>query len=139
MIDNDILINSMNNREKEIDNFVDNFFPNDKINILIKKYSSELIDYKYIEYETIFSTLKLKGCIRYINKFTKQLRFGGLLIKIFKKKDRWYALLLKIDGSKYKISFNSNYIFYLENNQEKFRRDLEYFIKSVDNGDYEIQ
>jgi hypothetical protein len=139
MVDNDILIHSMNDREKEIDNFVNNFFPNDTINILIKKYSSELKDYKYIDYEAIFSTLKLKGCIRYINKFTKQLRFGGLLIKIFKKNNKWYALLKKFDGEKYRISFNSNYIFYLENNQDKFRHDLEYFIMSVDNNEYDIQ
>jgi hypothetical protein len=45
-----------------------------------KKY--ELEDYKYIQSINDFSVLPLAGSLRYINKYTQEIRYGGLLIKI---------------------------------------------------------
>lgn len=138
MIDKNFIKKSTNERLEKIDNFVDTFLKNDYINTLIKNYSSELEGYNYINSLEIFSTLPLKGSIRYINKYTKEIRFGGLLIKIYKQNNNWYAILKKFDGKKYHISFKSNYIFYRENKDELFRNALEYFVSDVDSGNFFI-
>ena len=122
----------INDRINDIFNLVDKLKPNDYINELIKKYSSELENYLYIDTEIKFSLLKLKGSIKYINKYDKKIRYGGLLIKIYKKNKGWYGIILKSDGSKNYVLFKLNYIFYCENigdiNNKKFRENLEYFI-----------
>ncbi len=66
-------------RLKTIDTLIDALFPNDSINQLIQKYSNELTDYKYIDNLSDFSLLPLKGCIRYINKYSKELRFVRII------------------------------------------------------------
>lgn len=142
MIDKTLIKSTLNDRLKEIDQLVDTLIPNDYINQLIKKYSDDLEHYSYIESVAEFSTLKLKGSMKYINKYDKQLRYGGLLIKIYQKLDKWYAIIKKMDGSKYYVSFNSNYIFYCENigeiHNKNFRNGLEYFLTDVNNGEYDI-
>ena len=69
MVDKIQLKECLNDRLKYIDMFVDNIIPNDYINIIIKKYKKELLDYTYIDSIAMFSTLKLKGSMRYINKY----------------------------------------------------------------------
>jgi hypothetical protein len=109
----------------------------DKFNDIIIKYKNELEDYTHIEKLSEFSILPLKGSIRYINKYSKELRFGGLLIKIYEKYDNYFAILKKINGKKYHVSFNNNFIFYKKSSNDNFRDSLKYFISEYDKGLYE--
>ena len=106
------------------------------INKLMNKYSNELIGYKYIEHLDEFSILKLKGNIRYINKYDEVLKMGGHLIKIINNNNIWYALLLQ-PNKKYYVSFSSNYIFYQVSKEEQFRKWAECFITDIDKGLYD--
>jgi hypothetical protein len=118
-------------RISEINNLIDTLKPYDTINDLIKKYSLELEDYKYINSVELFSILRIKGSIKYINKYDKKLRSGGLLIKIYQKdNDKWYAILKQFSGKSYTVSFDANYIFYYEHlsKSDKIRNLLDYFI-----------
>ena len=142
MSDKKLLKLTLNDRLKEIDDIVDKLIPNDYINEIIKRYSEELEYYSYIDSVEEFSTLKLKGSIKYINKYDKKLRYGGLLIKIYQKLGKWYGIIKKSDESKYYVSFNCNYIFYCENigeiNNKNLRNELEYFMRTIDNGEYDV-
>jgi hypothetical protein len=139
MVDKNILKSSLNNRLKEIDEFVDSFLPNTPIKNILTKYKSELDGYEYIESIDMFSTLSLKGSIKYVNKYDGQLRSGGLLIKIYKKdNDKWTAIIKQADGKKYYVSFNANYMFYRKTKSEE-RVDLfKLFVSDVDSGLYEL-
>ena len=139
MIDKSIVKLSLNDRLKSIDDFVDNNILEDPINDLINNYSSELQDYDYIDSEALFSILTLKGSMKYINRYDKQLRTGGLLIKIYKKNYQWYAIIKSPIGKKYYISFNSNYIFYTESKPSLVRSWAEYFVSEVEKGSYNIK
>jgi cyclopropane fatty-acyl-phospholipid synthase-like methyltransferase len=142
MIDKKIINSGRNDRLKEIDDLIDKLIPNDYINQLINKYREELKHYTYIDSVGMFSTLKLKGSMKYINKYDKKLRYGGLLIKIYQKLDKWYGIIKKSDNTKYYISFNSNYIFYCENIGEihnlEFRDSLKFFITDVEDSKYNV-
>ena len=122
------------NRLKDIDNLINKLKPIDSINELIKKY--ELQDYKYIESVNDFSILPLTGSLRYINKYTREIRYGGLLIKIYEKNNKWYGIIKKVSGKKYHISFNSNYIFYLEPRKNLLREWASNFITEYENGKF---
>lgn len=139
MVDKKILKQCLNDRLKEIDEFVDSFLPNSPINNIMTKYKNELDGYEYIESIDMFSTLSLKGSMKYINKFDNQLRSGGLLIKIYKKEDnKWIAVIKNIKGQKYYVSFNANYIFYRKTNSEE-RIDLfKVFMNNIESGAYDI-
>ena len=139
MVDKNILKSSLNDRLKDIDEFVDSFLPNTPIKNILTKYKSELDGYEYIESINIFSTLSLKGSLKYVNKYDSQLRSGGLLIKIYKKNnDKWTAIIKQVDGKKYYISFDSNYIFYRKTKSEE-RVDLfKLFVSDVDSGMYDL-
>jgi len=104
----------------------------DKFNDIILKYQNELMDYVYIDSLSNFSVLPLKGSIRYINKYSKDLRFGGLLIKIYEKYGNYFAILKKMNGKKYHVSFNNNFIFYKKSSDDSFRDSLKYFISEYD-------
>ena len=108
----------------------------DKFNDIIIKYQNELEDYTYIENLTDFALLSVKGSLRYINKYSKELRFGGLLIKIYEKYGNYFAIVKKMNGKKYHISFNNNFIFYKKNSNDKFRDSLKYFISEYDKENY---
>jgi hypothetical protein len=139
MVDKNILKSSLNDRLKEIDEFVDSFLPNTPIKNILSKYKSELCDYEYIESIDVFSTLSLKGSLKYVNKYDGQLRSGGLLVKIYKKENnKWTAIIKQIDGKKYYISYDSNYIFYKKTKSEE-RVDLfNLFMSNVESGEYDI-
>ena len=125
-------------RLNSINNFIDNYIPNNIDNI-IKNYSHELDNYKYIETLIDFSLLPLKGSLKYINKYDGKLRVGGLLIKIFKKNNKWYGIIKQISGKKYTVLFDSNHIFYKNSKSNSLRTWLDCFISEVDSGKYIIQ
>ena len=126
------------NRLKENNNIVDELIPNNKTTEIFDKYKFELQDYKYINNVIDFSLLRLRGSLRYIKKYSKELRYGGLLIKIYQKNDDWYGIIKKVDNKKYHISFKNNFIFYYENKDDKFKDWAQCFITQVENGTYEI-
>lgn len=142
MTDKSLVKYNLNDRQKEIDEIVDNLIPNDYINVLINKYSEQLKYYTYIDSVHIFSTLKLKGSMKYINKYNKQLRYGGLLTKIFNKNNKWFAIIKKPNNKIYCVSFDLNYIFYCQNigeiQNENFKKNLDNFLTNCENGEYEI-
>lgn len=111
----------------------------DKFNDLLLKYKKELEDYSLIENLGDFSILPLKGSLRYINKYTKELRWGGLLVKIYEKYGAYFAMIKKTDGKIYNISFNNNFIFYKKNTADTFRDSLKYFLSNVEEGIYDVK
>ena len=133
---------TLNDRLKEINQLVDELIPNDYVNKLIKEHADDLKHYSYVDSVEEFSTLKLKGSMKYINKYDKKIRYGGLLIKIYKKSDKWYGVIKKSNNNKNYVSFDLNYIFYCGNigeiNNKNFRDGLEYFISDIDNGNYDV-
>ena len=139
MIDKTLIKSTLNSRLKNIDEYVDNNILKDPIDDLIKKYSYELQDYDYIDSVELFSILTLKGSMKYINRYDKKIRTGGLLIKIYQKKGLWYAIIKSALGKKFYISFNLNYIFYTESKPTLVRSWAEFFVSEVDKGTYEIK
>ncbi len=142
MVDKNIIKKKLNDRLTEIDIMVDELIPNDYIKTLKQKYNEELEYHEYIDSVEVFSVLTFKGSMRYINKFDKKLRYGGLLVKIYQKNGHWYAIIKKPNETKYYVSFDSNYIFYCENLGEiqnnNFRNCLDFFISDFENDKYEI-
>lgn len=126
----------MNDRLKEIDMIVDSMIPNDYINVLIKQYKLE--DYDYIKTVEEFSVLRLRGSMKYINKVDKKLRNGGLLIKIFQQNGKWIAIIKQYNKNYY-ISFDANYIFYVNCKQELVRDWAECFVTECEKGLYNIE
>jgi hypothetical protein len=110
----------------------------DNFNIIIEKYAKELSSYKFIDNVTDFSLLTLKGSMRYINKYDKKLRYGGLLIKIYEKDNKYFAMI-KRNKNIYNVSFDSNLIFYIKNKDEHFKDNLKYFINQVESNQYELE
>jgi len=139
MIDKKIIKSTLNQRLKNIDDYVDNHILKDPIDDLIKKYSYELQDYDYIDSEGLFSTLTLKGSMKYINRYDTKIRTGGLLVKIYKKNHQWYAVIKSPIGKKFYVSFNLNYIFYTESKPTLIRSWAEYFVSEVDKGIYTVE
>ena len=127
-----------NKRLKEIDEYVDSVKPDDYINTIINKY--ELQDYKYIDSVEAFSLLRLRGTIKYVNKYDQKLRYGGLVVKIYKREQnqQWYCIIIK-ENKKYYVSYNSNYIFYMESKQDALLDWASCFISDYDKGLYETQ
>ncbi len=140
MVDKSILKANLSDRLKEIDEYVDKVKPTDYINKLINLYPTDLKYYKYIETVEEFSILSLKGSIKYINKYDKKLRNGGLLVKIYKdeKNGKWIGVIKK-SNKKYYINYDSNYIFYMRTQDERLNDSLKCFISDLDKGLYEIE
>ncbi len=140
MVDKSILKANLSDRLKEIDEYVDSVKPNDYINTLIKANSSELKHYKYIETVEEFSLLTLRGSMKYISKYDKKLRVGGLLVKIYKnfENNKWCGVIKK-SNKKYYICFDSNYIFYMATQDERLSESLKCFISDYDKGLYETE
>lgn len=110
----------------------------DNFNIIIEKYAKELSSYTFIDNVTDFSLLTLKGSMRYINKYDKKLRYGGLLIKIYEKDNKYFAMI-KRNKNIYNVSFDGNLIFYIKNKDEHFKDNLKYFINQVESNQYELE
>lgn len=137
MIDKNLGKEMLNDRLAEIDKLVDSLIE-DSINDIIKKYDDLLEGYEYINSVAIFSTLPLKGSVRYVNKIDKKFRFGGLLIKVIQNNNKWIGILKKSSGKKYYVSFDSNYIFYKESKSDAFRNWADCFVTDLNNGIYEV-
>jgi len=140
MVDKSILKATLSDRLKEIDEFVDNVKSNDYINEITKPYKDELKYYKYIDTVEEFSVLNLKGSIKYINKFDKKLRTGGLLVKIYQdtQSKKWIGIIKK-STKKYYISYDSNYIFYMGTQDARLNDSLQCFISDFEKGLYELE
>jgi hypothetical protein len=138
IIDKNDLPNYFNERINKNNNMIDEFIKDDYINELIKKYN--LDKYQYIDDVRIFSLLPLRGSLKYINKYTNELRNGGLLIKIYQKDNKWFGIIKKINDRKYHVSFKTNYIFYLEHRtkNQKMREILDLFMTDINNEKYII-
>lgn len=127
---------TLNKRKEEINNFIDNNIINYNLKNILEIYKEELKNYKYIDNIISFSLLKMKGSIRYINIYDKELRFGGLLIKIYNKNNNWYAIIKNGNNKKYHINYKNNYIFYLESKENSLRNWADMFISNLNNGLY---
>lgn len=139
MVDKSILKANLSDRLKEIDEYVDAVKPDDYINTLIKTYSTELKHFKYIETVEEFSLLTLRGSMKYINKFDKKLRSGGLLVKIYKNNEnKWIGVIKKLKKMYY-VSFDSNYIFYMATQDDRLTDSLKCFISDYEKGLYETE
>jgi hypothetical protein len=135
-MDNKKLLNdNLNNRQKELFDFIDNI-KDDYINVLIKKYP-ELEDFEYIDNVYQFSLLELRGRMKYINKYDKKLRNGGLVVKILEEDGKWIAMIKKYKKI-YKVHFDNNYIFYTLPLNSQLRDWAQFFISDVDNGNVDI-
>tara|TARA_A100001015_G_scaffold123358_1_gene136722 strand:- start:614 stop:1030 length:417 start_codon:yes stop_codon:yes gene_type:complete len=110
-----------NDREKNIDSFVDGIKSQkewknnlkEKIKILKKKFKDELNEYDSVIGVKNLYKLKLGGYIRYVN-FNNELRWGGILLKIYKDKvtDRNILVLGNSNFRRNILSYENNYIFY---------------------------
>ena len=136
MLINDNFIKK-NDRLKEINDIVDILLPKNNLNDMIRKYEVDLKDFDYIDTVEKFSILSLKGTMRYINKTDKKLRTGGLLVKIYQKNNKWYAKIKQYDKF-YDISYNSNYIFYVNNKSNLIRQWADLFVTELDKDGYEV-
>ena len=115
----------MNNRLKEIDLIVEQFFPQknyenekiDKINKFKSKYKDELKNYNIINTKEELYNLKSAGYIRYFDR-EDNLKFGGILLKVFESENenvdmvRTLILLKNSENIKWTISWENNMIFY---------------------------
>jgi len=82
-------------------------------NVIKNKYGEELEDFNYIHNLEDFKNLKNGGIIKSVRLDTGELRKGGILIKIEKLNNKWYALIGSINKKIFwRIYFNSNYIYY---------------------------
>jgi len=79
----------------------------------IKKYPDILKDYKLITTKNNLKECKYAGYIRYINK-DDELRYGGILLKIYTPPDSdiTFILLQNKDNYKWNITWERNIIFY---------------------------
>ena len=109
----------MNSKDKEsLNKLLQNYDPKSdgllKYKEWKKKYSDELVDFKYIHTKEEFQKLTLGGVIRVISLSNEELKAGGILVKIgIDNKNKLFGLL-SIPKKNYiwKVYFNYNYIFY---------------------------
>jgi hypothetical protein len=89
----------------------------------------DLSQFELIDTVEKFSILPAKGRVIYINRYTEEKKIGGMLIKVFKENDRWYCLLLN-NKKFYKVSYNSNHIYYKGNTYHIFRQYITDFVSN---------
>lgn len=110
-------------REKQIENFINNYKTQDQwedeqyqiVKQLIDENEKELEDYNYVKDLNNYNKIKKGGYVRYFNS-NYELKWGGVLIKkvIDKKKEMTLHLmiLMNSNGERNLVSFEKNYIFY---------------------------
>ena len=106
-------------REKIIDNLVDSIITEKEYNKKLekkikkwkKKYKKELEDYEFVYNSEEFYQLKIGGYIRYIN-LNNKLKWGGILLKVFKQEDRNLMVIGNSNFKRLVVSFDKNYVFY---------------------------
>ena len=106
---NDInkIVNSIKSQKiynKELENKADDYK---------KKFQDILNNYKLVKSKKKLENCKNGGYIRYVNKEGK-LRFGGILLKVFKppESDITMLLLQNKNNNKWSITWERNIIFY---------------------------
>ncbi len=106
---NDInkIVNSIKSQKiynKELENKADDYK---------KKFPDILNNYKLVKSKKKLENCKNGGYIRYVNKEGK-LRFGGILLKVFKppESDITMLLLQNKNNNKWSITWERNIIFY---------------------------
>lgn len=104
-----------------------------------EKYKEELKHYSYVAKVEDFINLPLKGSVRYINRRTRELKFGGLLTKIYQdKRKQWMCVIMKGDRTKYYVSYTNNFIYYMKSSQDRFDDWANVFVNNMEKGLYEI-
>jgi hypothetical protein len=121
----------------DIDKRLNIMFDN-KIKNLKKKYNDELQGFKFIDNLIDFSLLELQGILRYINKTNDELKFGGILIKIYKKDNNYYAIVKNKYNKLFHVSYNNNYIFYSKNRDNTIKDGLKKLLSDIELGKYNI-
>jgi hypothetical protein len=110
----------MNDRKKQNREIIENIIDRDqieseKINLIEefdKKYSEELKEYTFVDYDDFLLNVRKGGYIRYVN-LNGELRWGGILIKVDNLETRDPLLnLMNTNKRIWQVKFSKNYIFY---------------------------
>jgi hypothetical protein len=109
----------MNSKDKEsLNKLLQNYDPKadglKKYKDWKKKYSDDLLDFKYIHTKQEFQKLTLGGVVKVISLSNEELKSGGILVKIATDNKKKLYGLLSIPKKNYiwKVYFDYNYIFY---------------------------
>lgn len=123
---------TMTANQTDNNNYVDSVIePKNKsyIETLKNKYDIELNDYFYID-ESNINEMKIGGYVRYID-MNEELKWGGILINIKKKKLTKMKLVLKNSTNNYwNIKYKNFYIFY-KNNVSRYDKFRDLFISKA--------
>lgn len=109
----------MTQREKNINNIIDSIktqkqWEDEKQNYIdkmYKLYSKELEEYNFISNDTEYNNMELGGYIRYISG-DDILKWGGILLKKYKKYNFNYMILANSNMQRINVSYNRNTCFY---------------------------
>jgi hypothetical protein len=101
-----------------------------------EKYKKQLEDYEFVRNTEELYQVKIGGYIRYIN-LNEKLKWGGILLKVFKDKDRNLMVLGNKDFKRFIVSFERNYIFYKKHKtaSDNLRKIFISFLENANNDD----
>ena len=132
------------NREKKLERFLSQLKTQKQYDIEInnsvkkwkKKYKKQLEDYEFVRNTDELYQVKIGGYIRYIN-LNEKLKWGGILLKVFKDKDRNLMVLGNKDFKRFIVSFERNYIFYKKHKtaSDNLRKIFISFLENANNED----
>jgi len=103
---------------------------NDYIDKMYKKYSKELEDYNVITNNKQYDNMELGGYVRYIDG-DDELKWGGILLKKYKKNDFNYMILANSKMQRINISYNRNTCFYKKHKTASDNR-RQFFMSYLD-------
>ena len=81
------------------------------IDKMYKLYSKELDEYQFISNYTDYDNMALGGYVRYITG-DDILKWGGILLKKYKKNNYNYVILANSNMQRINVSYNYNTLFY---------------------------
>jgi hypothetical protein len=132
------------NREKKLEKFLSQLKTQKQYDIEInnnvkkwkEKYKKQLEDYEFVRNTEELYQVKIGGYIRYIN-LNEKLKWGGILLKVFKDKDRNLMVLGNKDFKRFIVSFERNYIFYKKHKtaSDNLRKIFISFLENANNDD----
>lgn len=132
------------NREKKLENFLSQLKTQKQYDIEInnnvkkwkEKFKKQLEDYEFVRNTEELYQVKIGGYIRYIN-LNEKLKWGGILLKVFKDKDRNLMVLGNKDFKRFIVSFERNYIFYKKHKtaSDNLRKIFISFLENANNDD----
>jgi len=128
----------MTQREKDIVNIINSIKTqkqwedekNDYINKMYKIYSKELEDYNGITNNKQYDNMELGGYVRYIDG-DDELKWGGILLKKYKKNDFNYMILANSNMQRINVSYNRNTCFYKKHKTASDNR-RQFFMSYLD-------